>query len=474
MQSKLIKKFLSFSVGGYINAILGFFTVPLITRMLSPDQFGVASLVTVLVEILIIICSLGMEQGFIRYFYDEKKESISNLLYNCLYYPFYITSFIFFMIFIFREEISVFILNKIDKDFWLILIFIIFFRLIGNFSFTVIRMQQRGWLYSFFIILLKALEFIFIIIFYNIYGDNYKTLIFSLLLSSAISTILSILVSKEIWIFKNKVCSKVSKKELLYFSSPLALTLALSWIFVSCDKITIKYFSNLTEVGLYSGAFKVVSIISVIQSGFTTFWTPIVYEYHSKNPNEFTFFQKANEYLSLIFFMMGVGVLFCRNIIISILGEKYYSSIFIIPMLIFIPVMYLLSETTVMGIGFKKKSKYFLYISILVTVINLIGNIILVPLFGAKGAAMSTGASYILFFSLRTYFSTKLINFGFNLKKIYSVIFLILLYALILSFYSNVYFTILTGLILEIMILLIYKSILGEIYKKIKLLLKKY
>ena len=205
MKSKLIKKFLSFSVGGYINAILGFFTVPLITRMLSPDQFGVASLVTVLVEILIIICSLGMEQGFIRYFYDEKRESISNLLYNCLYYPFYITSFIFFMIFIFRGEISVFILNKIDKDFWLILIFIIFFRLIGNFSFTVIRMQQRGWLYSFFIILLKALEFIFIIIFYNIYGDNYKTLIFSLLLSSAISTILSILVSKEIWIFKNRI-----------------------------------------------------------------------------------------------------------------------------------------------------------------------------------------------------------------------------------------------------------------------------
>lgn len=472
MKNKLIKKFLSFSLGGYINAIIGFFTIPLITRMLSPDQFGIASLVTVLVEIFIIICSLGMEQGFIRYFYEEKKESISNLLYNCLYYPFFMISITFLMIFIFREKISIFILNKTDKDFWIVLVLIIFFRLIGNFSFTVIRMQQKGWLYSFFTILLKVLEFIFLIIFYNIYKNNYKTLIFSILLSSVISTILSILMSREAWGFKNKIQSKVSKKELLYFSSPLALTLALSWIFASSDKILIKYFSNLTEVGLYSGAFKVVSIISVVQNGFTTFWTPVVYEHYSKNPDDLSFFRKANEYLSLIFFMMGIGVIFCRNIIIFIFGEKYYSSIFIMPMLVFIPVMYLLSETTVMGIGFKKKSKYFLYTSILVATINLIGNIILVPLFGAKGAAISTGISYILFFSFRTYFSNKLIDFGFKLKKMYFIIFLMLLYALILSFYSNIYFTILAGLVLEIIILLVYKSILSEIYKKIKSLLK--
>ena len=72
------------------------------------------------------------------------------------------------------------------------------------------------------------------------------------------------------------------------------------------------------------------------------------------------------------------------------------------------------------GIGFKKKTQYFFYVSVIASVSNFIGNLLLVPYLGAKGAAISTGLSYIIFFSARTYFSTKLIDFGFNLKRIYS------------------------------------------------------
>ena len=135
-------------------------------------------------------------------------------------------------------------------------------------------------------------------------------------------------------------------------------------------------------------------------------------------------------------------------------------------MLIFVPIMYLISETTMMGIGFKKKSKYFLYISIIVAIFNIIGNILLVPKYGAKGAAISTGISYIIFFSLRTYFSLKLINFGFNLKRIYMVTILLLCYALYLSFYNNLKYTILLGGLLIITVLLIYKSVLLELKQK--------
>ena len=88
------------------------------------------------------------------------------------------------------------------------------------------------------------------------------------------------------------------------FSAPLVLTLALTWVFASSDKITIKMFKDLGEVGIYSGAFKVVSLLTVIQSGFTTFWTPTALEHYSKNPEDTEFYKKANDYLSLIFFIL--------------------------------------------------------------------------------------------------------------------------------------------------------------------------
>ena len=161
-----------------------------------------------------------------------------------------------------------------------------------------------------------------------------------------------------------------------------------------------------------------------------------------------------------------MGILIFRDLIVFLLGDKYYLSKFIIPMLIFIPVMYLISETTVMGISFKKKSKYFLYISIVVSITNILGNIILVPFLGAKGAAISTGVSYILFFALRTYFSNKLINFNFNLKRIYFIIILILGYALFLTFYDNIFLNIGIGILLQIIIIVAYFPILKELYFK--------
>lgn len=464
LKNNLIKKFLSFSIGGYVNALIGLLTVPIITRILSPEQYGIASLISIIVEMLVVFCSLALDQSFVRFFYEVEEEERGKLLQDCLYYPVFITIFSSLIIFIFRNQISIFILGKKEKVIWLIIIFSIVALIIKSFAFLVVRMQQKGGLYSFFYILIKVVEFSFILLFFKIYGNDYKVIVLATLFSTLITSLLMIVVERKIWRLVGK--RRIEKKELLKFSAPLVLTLALTWVFASSDKITIKIFSNLRELGLYSGAFRIVSVISVIQTGFTSFWTPFIYERYSKNPDDLVFYKKANDYLSLIFFLIGITILATRNIIIILLGEKYYDSLFIVPMLIFVPIMYLISETTMMGIGFKKKSKYFLYISIIVAVFNIVGNILLVPKYGAKGAAISTGISYIIFFSLRTYFSLKLINFGFNLKRIYMVMILLLCYALYLSFYNNLKYTILLGGLLIITVLLIYKSVLLELKQK--------
>lgn len=464
LKNNLIKKFLSFSIGGYVNALIGLLTVPIITRILSPEQYGVASLISIIVEMLVVFCSLALDQSFVRFFYEVEEEERGKLLQDCLYYPVFITIFSSLIIFIFRNQISIFILGKKEKVIWLIIVFSIVALIIKSFAFLVVRMQQKGGLYSFFYILIKVVEFSFILLFFKIYGNDYKVIVLATLFSTLITSLLMIVVERKIWKLGGK--RKIEKKELLNFSAPLVLTLALTWVFASSDKITIKIFSNLRELGLYSGAFRIVSVISVIQTGFTSFWTPFIYERYSKNPDDLVFYKKANDYLSLIFFLIGITILATRNIIIILLGEKYYDSLFIVPMLIFVPIMYLISETTMMGIGFKKKSKYFLYISIIVALFNIVGNILLVPKYGAKGAAISTGISYIIFFSFRTYFSIKLINFGFNLKRIYIVIALLLSYALYLSFYNNLKYTILLGVLLIITVLLIYKSVLLELKQK--------
>ncbi|MDH6457280.1 O-antigen/teichoic acid export membrane protein [Fusobacterium sp. PH5-7] len=458
MKENLFKKFCSFSVGGYINILIGLFFVPIVTRLISPEEYGIASLIIVIGNLLATISYLGLDLGFMRYFYDEKENNRGRLLFEVIYYPTLMVIIIVFFIFIFREKISFFIIGNKKNLVWIIIALYPFFIVINRFSLLVIRMQQKAKLYSFFNVLAKSIEVIMILIFYKYYKNSYKVIILSLMTSLGISSLLAIVVEKEIWKFKGKI--ETNKNEILKYSLPFTFSMALTWILSSSDKFFIKNYSSLNELGLYAGAFKLISLLTIIQNGFYAFWSPVVYEKYSKNPENIVFFKKATEYLSLLFFSLGVVILSTKDIVIMLLGKNYYNSVFIVPMLVFIPIMQLICVTTEIGIILKKESKYFIYTSGLIAVINVIGNILLIPKLGAKGAAISTGISYIILFYLRTYFSNKLINFGFDLKRIYLVIFLIFIYAMYLTFYNKIYFTILGGLLLEILILLIYLPIL--------------
>ena len=92
---------------------------------------------------------------------------------------------------------------------------------------------------------------------------------------------------------------------------------------------------------------------------------------------------------------------------------------------------------------------------------------LLVPIIGARGAAISTGFSYIIYFTLRTYFSQKLINFNFDLKRLYFIIALITIYSLFLTFYNNLFLTIGVGILLLILLLIIYMKVIKEVYKNL-------
>mgnify|MGYP005978304945 CR=1 FL=1 len=463
MKNNLLKKFLSFSIGGYIALGIGFFTTPIVTRMISPEQYGISSIFTVAINICILICGLGLDQGFVRYFYEETENKRNSLLYSCIKMPMLLILLMSFFIICFRKKISLFLFQEYSFEMIIVFILMIFFSLINRFSILIVRMNQKGKLFSLFQILTQISNFVFIILLFKNYGNNYKTLIISGILSLFLVTTISIVTERKNWIY-SKEDSKFSSKELIKYSLPLSITMALNWVFSSGDKIVIKYFSTLTELGLYAAAFKIVALLSIIQTGFTTFWTPVAYERYEKNKDEKIFFEKIYEYISFFMFLIAVILLMGKDLLIMILGPKYILASDIMPMLTLMPIMYTISETTVLGINFHKKTKYHLYISITVAVLNIVGNILLVPKFGAKGAAISTGLSYVVFFSLRTYFSLKFIKFNFNLKRFYLISLMLVIFAIYLSFNNSIIIIIKVGISIIGLIIFLYRNMIKSIY----------
>jgi len=458
----LLKNFTQFSIGPFSVFVLGLLTTPIITRLINPTEYGKLSMFNLISSIFSLIAICGVDNSFIIFFYEEKKDALSNFLIRCVLVPSVLSLGMVFLIILFYDKISIYLFEEINIKAIIALSFNIVFLVLNRFSLLIIRMKKEAFKYSVVQILQKSLYIIMFFIFYYYLGEHYYVLIYATTLSLILVTILSIILEKKEWdLKKDSTKSKTDLKSILIYGVPLVFNSMITWIFQSMDKMSLKQWSTYEEVGVYAGAMSIVSLLNVLQNSFSTFWAPVSLEHYEKNREDKEFYIKVNNIITISMICCGIGCIMFKDIIVLILGEKYRIASNIMPFLTFIPIMYTISETTVLGINFTKKSKYHLIISILSCLTNLIGNSILVPRFGAKGAAISTGVSYIVFFLVRTYIASKLYYIKFKFFKIIILTILLLVYSLFSIIYSNIIFNILLGLVFIIFILgLYYKTIL--------------
>lgn len=465
MDNVLFKKFLTYFYGSGIGLIIGLITTMISTRLLLPEEFGKASMFILAVQMMMIFLVFGTDQAFVRFFYEEKTESRNRLLLNTLKFPLVLSGFVLLLLFLFRKHILLFLFDEVNMLIFWVLVSSIIFHVIYRFSLLVIRMQHKAHIYSLIEVLHKLLNLGLLTLLYFLIGARYEILIFSTAITLVIVTVTSVFFEKKFWAIpiKTNVKVKHSQRDIFKFSYPLVLTTLITWLFESFDKIAIRQWSNFEEVGLYTAAFRIVALLTVGQAAFSTFWAPVCYEHFEKNSTDVDFFSKTSKLVGFAMFVIAVLTILFKDIIIMLLGPEYSKAATIMPFLIFMPLMYTLSETTVIGINFFKKTKWHILIASVPCIVNIIGNFLLVPLFGAAGAAASTGLSYVLFFMLRTHLSLKYYQVDYGLKRIYFLIACTVIYALQNSIFPHHFLTYMAGIVLLAVISFLYKYEISQL-----------
>lgn len=465
----LIKSFTQFTLGNIMVLVLGLMITLVSSRVISPYENGKYSMFITINSLIILLSTLGMDQAYVRYNYLEDEEKRGVFLKHCLALPVLINIILGICILFLYKPISKFIIGK--QSFLLVVAIVLnsTFTIVFNFAVLYIRMKQKAVLYSIVNSLSKVAYLITMLISYVYLKDNYFTLIIAVILSNLIIAIVAILLERKDWFYKiDNIKFNTSMAEMIKFGSPFIFSMSIIWVFQSIDKISLKTFSDYTQVGLYAGAINIVSLLNVIQSGFTAFWVPVAYEHYSKKPDDKEFFILVNEIVSFAMLFLSIILIGGKDLIIMLLGSSYREAVNIFPYLVFMPIMYTISETTVLGVNFAKKTRCHIYIAIISATSNIIGNLILVPRFGAVGAAISTGIAYIIFFVSRTYYSNKYYKINFKLKKFaicIIAIYILAIYSTINTF--NISVIILT-LGVMIILLLLYRDVICKIHNIIK------
>lgn len=460
----MIKSFFKFSFGSIVSAGISFFTTPIITLFILPEEFGRVTIFTLTNSILIQIVLAGTDQGFMRFFYEKNAKEKTELLWNSLLPPLLIWGILSLGILSFWRVISRWLIA--DEQFLIVALLpvTLLFNLIDRYAFLVIRMQHKGIIFSMLRILSSILSAAFIIIYCIYVSKTFYAIIFAGIFSVSITITISIITQREFW-FSNKIfISRDAIKQLLKYGVPFAPACLMSILFEGIDKIFLRSYSGFEEIGLYSAAAKIVALLAIVQTGFSMFWTPVSFEHYEKHPNDTSFYEQAYRYLIFVLPLLGFLLIGSKDLIILIFARNYRNAASYMPFLVFIPVMYTLTEITCLGIYFKKKSVWQLIVFGILLVMSFGFNFILVPLFGAKGAALAVALSYTAYFFIRTAASIRLYPMNFHLMKTMFIFLLLYIVAGVNTFIANKIIGISCAGLAITIYLLFHMSIIKDIF----------
>mgnify|MGYP001051356599 CR=1 FL=1 len=430
MNGKFLKHFAIIGIGSMLSMVLGFFTTPIITRIVDPADYGQYSVFTMYSSLLMVLC-IGLDQSMVRYFYeDDRIEYKQTLLKDCSVPPIILTvavsiaAILLYDLGLFKFEFNKTVLH--------LLCFYTLILVIYRFSLLLLRLQYKSKLYSFLSVLQKSVYILVALVLLFLTDFSQKlSLIVATVFAAVVCLIVSIFSEREIWKFRPAAVTfhNLRKIDLIKYGYPYIVTMGITSLFQGLDQLSLNYFCSYHEVGIYASTMTLVHVFNIVQTTFNTLWAPMAIEHYTNDKEDRSFFQEGNKIITVIMFFIGFSLILVKDVFAILLGEKYRQAAMILPFLIFNPIMYTISETTVSGLVFMKKSKMQVFVAAGACLTNLVGNYIFVPILGGKGAAISTGLSYIVFFALRTIFSNRYFYVDFSLKRFSILTVLAILYA---------------------------------------------
>lgn len=396
-----LKYISSFAIGPIVSAALGLITIPFLTWFFSVEDIGRFTMVQITLGLTVSLLSLAMHQSYVREYHEQEDKTA--LLKTAMAPGLIAVILVLFALIVSPYSLSNILFGIESSTLTFLLTISVIATFLLNFLSHVLRMQERGLAFSITQIMPRftLLIFIGVVIIFGIKND-FDVLMASNSTSLVLTLGCFLLLTFDSWKRIHKVSiDKVLMKQMLRFSLPLVAGGLAYWGLTTIDRFFLRAYSGFDELGLYSVGVTIVSAVGVITSVFANIWHPTVYKWVKQGIDPKNV-QAVIEYMVLTFAFIWSTAGIISWIVPIFLPSEYSNISFLIVSSIAMPLFYLLSETTVVGIGISRKSNYAMYASIAAVIVNAVLNYLLIPRYGAAGASLATCYSFFIFFLVRT------------------------------------------------------------------------
>ena len=398
--SVVAKSALWFTFATVLQKGVSFITVPIFTRIMSTEQYGIFSVYLSWISVLTILG--GMEFHTCIYINNlskmDSEQEKNELAVSLIDLSFIITA-------------SWLVIYLIAMDFWdsvlgipkeiVILMFIeVFFIPVVNLWSTKQRYNYGYKILVTWTVGQVVLNALLGIVFVLLSNSEYQALarVLSIALVQVIFGVFLIIsyVKRAHKIIVTKWWKKALQLHIPLLPHSLSLT-----VLSSADRVMINSIVGATQTAIYSVAYSATMVINLIKLSIIQAITPLVYECIKRKRYE-SIKECCNTVMLFVMFLSFLFILFAPELIVIIGGDEYYNAIYVVPPVaasVFFTSLYSVFSTIEF---YYEKTKEIMYASVGAAILNIVLNAMFIRIFGYVAAGYTTLACY-LFLSMAHY-----------------------------------------------------------------------
>ncbi|MES9991083.1 MAG: oligosaccharide flippase family protein [Candidatus Thiodiazotropha sp.] len=455
--SKTLSHSSIYLAGSIMQRSVSLIMLPIYTRYLTPTDYGVIELLSLLLDFIGIVLGLRVSQAIFRFYsHYESKRDKNELISTAIILVGLLNVLGYCIIFIGLDFFTNILFGDIDyKHFVALFSLTILGQGFIEIPMTYVRAQQRPWLFvafSFLKLLLQLSLNIYFIVFLDMH-------VMGVVLSALITTVvMAILLGGYTFYITGIHLSKDKAKELTLFSVPEVLTGIITFYITFGDRYFLREFYSLHDVGIYSLGYKFgfIFIFLVVQP-FQNIWDSEKYNVLKQADAKYHYKEMFIKY-NIVIFLVIVGLcVYVKDLLVIMSDKEFWPASKIVPIILAAYVTNAWASYLNFGILLNKKTIEITYATLISAVAITAGYLVLIPLYGGMGAAWAA----LIAFSIRciwVYFRAKrMYDMGIEWSSVFILSLVALVAAIASSFTpSHIY----TSLFLNTCIFLSYCAFL--------------
>jgi len=182
---------------------------------------------------------------------------------------------------------------------------------------------------------------------------------------------------------------------LLTFGLPNVANFVSVWILQLSDRYLLSHLTSLTQTASYAVAYSLGGVLSaVVIAPFSLAWPSTMYTI-AKKDNAADIFRLVFRWFSIVLLLATFGLSFLSMIILNLFfPPSYHSAAPIIPIITTSIMFFGVYNVLTVGVSIQRKTWFAVIFTTIAALTNVGLNLILIPLYGSMGAALSTLLAY--------------------------------------------------------------------------------